>query len=224
MPAGILAVFGDCTPEGYEHFERWYNREHLQERVGVPGFRFGRRYELVSGGDRRFFAFYEVESPAVLASPAYLARLNAPSTWTTETMKIGFRNSVRTVCDLRAAAGDLIGSHAVVLRADGAMSPSAGAAELVRKMAGEPGIARVQLWTASAKQTPTDTAEMKTRAKDQLAAGALVVECVRRADADLVAAKLAAGAPDALGVTGPSTIGVYALLCVYPGANALTTA
>src|SRR5262249_15604757 len=72
IPAGILAVFNDCTPEGYQHFERWYIREHLQERVGVPGFRFGRRYELVAGGDRRFFAFYEVESPDVLSSPAYL--------------------------------------------------------------------------------------------------------------------------------------------------------
>ena len=88
MPAGILAVFNDCAPEGYDHFERWYIREHLQERVGVPGFRFGRRYELVSGGDRQFFAFYEVESPAVLASPAYLERLNAPTPWTTETMKM----------------------------------------------------------------------------------------------------------------------------------------
>jgi hypothetical protein len=224
MPAGILAVFGDCAPEGYEHFERWYNREHLQERVGVPGFRFGRRYELVSGGDRRFFAFYEVESPAVLASPAYLERLNAPTPWTKETMRIAFRNSVRTVCDLRIAAGDLIGSHAVVLRADGAMDPTPGAGELARKMAGEPGIARVQLWTASARQTPSDTAEMKSRAKDQLAAGALVVECVRRADADRVAATLAAGAPVALGVSGPSAVGVYALLCVYPGAKALTTA
>ena len=37
MPAGILAVFNDCAPEGFEHFERWYIREHLQERVGVPG-------------------------------------------------------------------------------------------------------------------------------------------------------------------------------------------
>src|SRR5438132_2080527 len=167
--AGILAVCNDCTPEGYEHFERWYIREHLQERVGVPGFRFGRRYQLVSGGDRSFFAFYEVESPAVLASPAYLERLNAPTPWTTETMRTAFRNSVRTVCDLRFAAGDLIGSHAAVLRADGAMTPTAEAAGLVAKMAGEPGIARVQVWTASTRQTPSDTAEMKSRAKDQLA-------------------------------------------------------
>ena len=219
--AGILAVFNDCAPEGYEHFERWYIREHLQERVGVAGFRFGRRYELVSGGDRRFCAFYEVDSPAVLSSPAYVERLNAP---TPQAMKVAFRNMVRTVCDLRAAAGDLIGSHAVVLRADGAMAPTAEAGELVRTMAGEPGIARVQLWTAAAKQTPSDTAEAKSRGKDRLAAGALVVECIRREDAERVAARLAGGTPAALGVSGPSVIGVYALLCVYPGAAALTTA
>jgi hypothetical protein len=222
MPAGILAVFNDCAPEGFEHFERWYIREHLQERVGVPGFRFGRRYELVSGGDRRFFAFYEVETPAVLASPAYLERLNAPTPWTKETMRIAFRNSVRTVCDLHCAAGDLIGSHAAVLRADGAMAPTPEAGELARRMAGEPGIARVQVWTASARQTPSDTAEMKSRAK--LAAGAFVVECVRREDAERVASQLRSAPPSALGVSGPSAVGVYALLCVYAGAASLTTA
>src|SRR6185503_14927961 len=154
MPmAGILAIWNDCTPEGYDHFERWYIREHLQERVGVPGFRFGRRYEAVSGADRRFFAFYEVESPDVLSSKAYVDRLEAPTPWTLEAMK-AFRNMVRTVCDLRIAAGDLIGSHAVVLRADGAMAPTPEAATLVESLAGEPGVARVQLWTAATKQTP----------------------------------------------------------------------
>jgi hypothetical protein len=224
MPAGILAVFNDCTPEGYQHFERWYLREHLQERVGVPGFRFGRRYELVSGGNRRFFAFYEVENPDVLSSPAYLERLNAPTAWTQETMRVAFRNSVRTVCDLRFAAGDLIGAHATVLRADGVMAPTAETRELVRSMAAEKGIARVQVWTASARQTPSDTAEMKSRAKDRLAAGAFVVECVRRQDAEEVAARLTAAPPPALGIAGASAVGVYALLCVYPGAKALTTA
>ena len=77
MP-GILAIWNDIDPEGYEHFELWYNREHLQERVAVPGFRFGRRYEVVSGGDRRFFGFYEVDSPDVLTSAAYLAAPGEP--------------------------------------------------------------------------------------------------------------------------------------------------
>jgi hypothetical protein len=65
---------------------------------------------------------------------------------------------------------------------------------------------------------------MKTRARDQLAAGAFVVECVRREDAERVAARLEKAPPAALGVTGPAAVGVYALLCVYPGATALTTA
>jgi hypothetical protein len=211
--AGILAIWNDCAPEGYDHFERWYIREHLQERVGVPGFRFGRRYEAVAGADRRFFAFYEVESPDVLWSKAYVDRLEAPTPWTLEAMK-AFRNMVRTVCDLRFAAGDLIGSHAVVLRADDGMALKPEAAKLVESLAAERGIARVQLWTAATKQTPTDTAEMKSRGKDQLTAGALVVECLRRADAERIAAALATP-PAALGVSGKSVVGIYGLLCVY---------
>jgi hypothetical protein len=177
--AGILSVFNDISPDGYEHFERWYIREHLQERVGVPGFHFGRRYELLSGGDRPFFAFYEVESPDVLASKAYVDRLEAPTPWTLEAMKV-FRNMVRTVCDLKVAAGDLIGSHAVVLRADEAMAPTADASSLVAKLASEAGVARVQLWTAAANQTPADTAEMRSRGKDRPPAPSSSNACAAR--------------------------------------------
>jgi hypothetical protein len=213
--AGILSVWNDCAPEGFEHFERWYNSEHLPERVGVPGFKFGRRYELVSGGDRRFMAFYEVDSPAVLTSPAYVERLENPTPWTSEAMQ-SFRGMVRTVCDLKAVAGNLIGSHAVVLRADKAMAPTPAADKLVAKLAAQDGIARVQLWTAAAQQTKADTAEMKSRGQDKLIAGALMVECVRRSDADRVAGSLAAdGPPPELGISGPSALGVYALLCIY---------
>jgi hypothetical protein len=211
--AGILAIWNDCAPEGEQHYERWYKSEHMQERVGVSGFRFGRRYERASGGDRRFLTFYEVESPDVLSSRAYVERLENPTPWTTESMKY-FRNMVRTVCDLRAAAGDLIGSYAVVLRADEAMAPTPDAEKFVAELAGEPGIARVQLWTAASKQTPADTAEMRKRGKDQLVAGAFLVECIRRADADRIAARLATP-PTALGVSGKAAVGIYGLLCVY---------
>jgi hypothetical protein len=210
---GILAIWNDCAPEGYEHFERWYIREHLQERVGVPGFRFGRRYEAVSGGDRRFFAFYEVESPAVLRSVAYVDRLEYPTPWTREAMK-SFRGMIRTVCDIRATSGDLIGSQAVVLRADHAMSPAPEAGHFVDRFVRGDGIARVQLWTASAQQTRPDTAEMKARGEDQLIAGALVVECVRRADAERVARELESH-PAVLGISGPTVLGIYALLCIH---------
>ncbi len=112
-----------------------------------------------------------------------------PTRWTQETMQ-SWRNMVRTVCELRYAAGDLIGSHAVVLRADTTMAPTPAAEALVGELARQDGVARVQLWTAAAAQTP-DTAEMRSRGKQALAAP-----------------------PAALGVSGPTVIGVYALLCV----------
>ena len=208
--AGILAVWNDIDPEGYAHFERWYNGEHLHERVAVPGFRFGRRYELVSGGDRRFFAFYEVDSPDVLTSPAYLQRLENPTPWTQQAMT-SFRGMVRTVCDLRRTEGSLAGSFVVVLRADGAFAPTPAADALVDELAGQEGIARVQLWTAAANQTKADTAEMKIRGKDQLIAGALLVECVRYADAERVASMLTKSTVAGLGASGPSALGIYGL-------------
>jgi hypothetical protein len=211
---GILAIWNDCAPEGLGHFERWYIREHLQERVSVPGFRFGRRYEAVTGSDRRFFAFYEVDDPDVLCSADYLQRLENPTPWTLEAMQ-SFRRMVRTVCNVHAAAGDLVGSHAVVLRADDAMAPTPAAGDLVAGLAGEEGIARVQLWTAAARQTRPDTAEMKSRGKDQLTAGALVVECLRRSDAERVSLALSRGLPAALGISGGHVLTTYALLCIY---------
>ena len=74
----ILAIWNDFDAEDLAHFERWYNREHLMERVDTPGFRFGRRYERTAMGDRHFFAFYEVDSPAVLNSPGLPATPGEP--------------------------------------------------------------------------------------------------------------------------------------------------
>ena len=121
---GILAIWNDCAPEGEAHYERWYKREHMQERVGVPGFRFGRRYERLCR--RRPALLHLLRGGAARRAElaAYVERLENPTPWTTESMKY-FRNMVRTVCEQRAAAGDLIGSHAVVLRADEAMAPTA---------------------------------------------------------------------------------------------------
>jgi hypothetical protein len=215
---GILAVWNDCAPEGLAHFERWYNREHLKERVAVPGFRCGRRYEALSGGDRRFFASYEVDDAAVLDSEPYRERLDNPTPWTQQAMQ-SFRATLRTVCELCVDHGDLIGSHAVVLRADATMAPTSGAEAWLRGLAREDGVVRAQLWTAAERQTRPDTREMRSRGGDQLIAGACVVDCVRRVDAEHIAAVLAQP-PAAFGITGASALAIYGLLCVCLPARA----
>jgi hypothetical protein len=212
MP-GILAVFNDCTPEGRQHFETWYTREHLQERVGVPGFRFGRRYELLTGGDRQFCAFL----PGGRARRAQLGRLYRPAQRPDALDTAGDDIVPRQGAHgLRGSRGgrDLIGAHAVILRADEAMLPTAVATEWVTELALQEDIARVELWTRAAQQTNPDTPEMKSRGADRLAAGVVLVECLRRADADGVMGELK-GRPAALGISGEGALGIYTLLCIY---------
>lgn len=48
MVKGIMAVWTDITPRAENDVSEWYNRQHLLERVDVPGFRNGARYR--SGG------------------------------------------------------------------------------------------------------------------------------------------------------------------------------
>ncbi|MGI9425376.1 MAG: hypothetical protein ACR2PA_19445, partial [Hyphomicrobiaceae bacterium] len=76
---GILAIWYDCAAGHEETFEHWYQSEHLIERVSVPGFRYGRRYEGIADGYRQYFTFYETDRPDVLTSQAYIDRLNDPT-------------------------------------------------------------------------------------------------------------------------------------------------
>jgi hypothetical protein len=77
----LLMVWADVPAEKEEEFNRWYNGEHLAERLSLPGFLSGARYEAVKGGPRHL-ACYELESVAVLESEAYRRVQANPTPWT----------------------------------------------------------------------------------------------------------------------------------------------
>jgi hypothetical protein len=66
----LLMVWADVPADREDDFNRWYNEEHLAERLAIPGFLSGARYEAVKSGPKHL-ACYELESVAVLESPAY---------------------------------------------------------------------------------------------------------------------------------------------------------
>src|SRR5438876_847391 len=78
---GLLMVWADVPADKEGEFNRWYNEEHLAERLAIPGFLNGARYEAVKGGPKHL-AVYELESPAVLESPAYKKVAGNPTPWT----------------------------------------------------------------------------------------------------------------------------------------------
>jgi hypothetical protein len=98
-----LAVWLECVPEAEADFDRWYREQHLAERLAVPGFLRGRRYEAVRGAPK-YFAFYETESGEVLRSPTYMERLNNPTDWTRRVMP-AVRNFTRGVYRLLHTEG-----------------------------------------------------------------------------------------------------------------------
>lgn len=78
---GLLMVWVDVPAAQEPEFNRWYNEEHVAERMAVPGFLNAARYEAVKGGPKHL-AVYELESAAVLDSPAYKKVQAHPTPWT----------------------------------------------------------------------------------------------------------------------------------------------
>jgi hypothetical protein len=111
---GVLAFWHDVVAGGDAEFDQWHLREHIAERLAVPGFLRCRRYVTLADSPRYFY-FYETESLDTLQSPAYLARLGDPTPWTRRTMPL-VRNNTRTACRVVASAGAGVGGVLATLR------------------------------------------------------------------------------------------------------------
>lgn len=110
----IVAIWNDITPAGHDDFIEWHNREHIPERVGIPGFLRGRRY-AAEYGTPAFFTLYEAVDQAVLTGNEYLQRLNSPTPWT-KRATAEFRNTLRGVCATRFSQGSGDGGVMLTLR------------------------------------------------------------------------------------------------------------
>ena len=86
MPAkkgtGLLMVWCDVPGDREDEFNRWYNEEHIEEILGIPGVLNAARYEAVRGGPKHL-ACYELESPAGVLGDGFTKRTK--SKWS-ETM------------------------------------------------------------------------------------------------------------------------------------------
>ena len=181
---GILAIWHDCAAGSEETFEHWYQSEHLIERVSVPGFRCGRRYEARSG-DRRYFTYYEADAPAVFTGSAYVDRLNNPTPLTQQVMSGIFLRPSRTVCRRIYRAGAIDGSFAITVVA----SSEAELQDWQQKLSTVPsldGIANVQTWSAVDGASDVGSQEQKLRGGDDNIAGCLFISVLRERDVEEV--------------------------------------
>jgi hypothetical protein len=85
----------------------WYAREHLLERIQIPGFLRARRYVRALGSADNFM-IYELRDTDALTSPEYLERLNNPTPRTKQVMATALalnRTLCRVVARMVSASG-----------------------------------------------------------------------------------------------------------------------
>jgi len=71
-----VLIWNDVLESKREAFYQWHDKEHIPERLALPGFLRGRRYRGDgSHGATEWLTVYEADSVDVLTSPAYLERL-----------------------------------------------------------------------------------------------------------------------------------------------------
>ncbi|HZA21293.1 MAG TPA: DUF4286 family protein, partial [Dehalococcoidia bacterium] len=68
----IMVVMMEVDPEHEEEFNRWYNEEHLPERLEIPGYISARRFKLEEGsGVLKYLCIWELEDGSSLQSEEY---------------------------------------------------------------------------------------------------------------------------------------------------------
>lgn len=170
-----LAMWWDMSPDMLGDFEHWHAHEHFPERLGVPGFLRASRWRCTNGGEG-VFVMYELRDHGVLSSAPYLARLNAPSPWSTRLMP-HHRHMVRSQCHVQVSCGAAVARHALTIR----LSPAprresdlrASIARLASEMVLAPGLVGMHLLQHEAPSMPV-TQEQKIRGGDATADWVLV--------------------------------------------------
>ncbi|AOR70526.1 hypothetical protein BBJ41_23580 [Burkholderia stabilis] len=110
LPHGQLCVWTDIDPAHEADFNAWYDREHMQERVAIPGFTHARRFRATDGGPRKYLALYVTDVLDVFRSDAYRRAFTQQTTWSLANFE-RMTGTQRRVGELAIEAGDGEGAH-----------------------------------------------------------------------------------------------------------------
>ena len=111
----MLALWNGVDPAARREYDAWHSREHVPERISVPGMIGARRYGRVDGPLPEYLTLYDLSDTGVLESAPYRKLLDNPTDWS-RSMRPNFRGFMR-LCGRRVAShgGGLGGALAAVV-------------------------------------------------------------------------------------------------------------
>ncbi len=134
---GMLLTSMDIDPAEEANFNRWYDYEHLEERVAIDGFLEARRY-VAHAASPKYLCLYSTTTIEILNSAPYRQKLDNPTEWSKKTMA-QFKNMIRAVARITLSRGTGRGAKLGIVR----YRPHAGQEDALRKQLQErldPGI------------------------------------------------------------------------------------
>jgi hypothetical protein len=111
---GMLLTSMDIDPADEADFNRWYDREHLAERVAIDGFLEARRY-IADEASPKYLSLYSTETFEVLDSPAYRTALANQTDWSKASIA-RFKNMIRAVARITISRGQGRGAALGIVR------------------------------------------------------------------------------------------------------------
>ena len=123
---GMLLTSMDIDPSDEAEFNRWYDREHLLERVAIDGFLEARRY-VAHQGSPKYLCLYSTATFEVLDSPTYRTVLMNPTDWS-KTNLARFKNMIRAVARITISRGQGRGAALGIVR----LRPATGGEDKLR--------------------------------------------------------------------------------------------
>jgi hypothetical protein len=165
---GVLLILNDVLAGMESEFNRWYQRQHLAERLAIDGFNAARRYQAL-GAQPAYMAVYECRSIDVLQSVAYRERLANPTTWTKKIMP-GFRSTLRSACRETWALGEGIGGAAIVVQCKPVHGKENNARHFIKhhlgpRLMASDCLVRMALWESDDAITGDSNVEIALRGK-----------------------------------------------------------
>jgi hypothetical protein len=111
---GMLLTSMNIDAAHEAEFNRWYDREHLEERVAIDGFLEARRY-VAHDGNPKYLSLYSTETFEVLDSPAYRTALANQTAWSKANIA-HFQNMIRAVARITISQGTGRGAALGIVR------------------------------------------------------------------------------------------------------------
>lgn len=110
---GMLFVATNVASEDEADFNRWYDHEHVEERVAIRGFLSGTRYRARQAA-RRYLGLYKTSGLDDFTSADYHAAFTRQTPWSVQNLQ-KMVNPMRRVCRIESRVGQGSGAHLAVL-------------------------------------------------------------------------------------------------------------